>query len=132
MAPRTQLTRCEADGSTADARTSPFTMSPKLRAHAMWRGAVDFFSGGHAIFDLVRAAWREFERDYARYFAGAMVYYALVSLVPLLLLLLAALGLLLRYSDLAAVAEQQVLLTIETSFGAELCKVVSHREGFRE
>ena len=87
----------------------------------MWRGAVDFFfSGGHAILDLLRTAWKEFERDYARYFAGAMVYYALVSLVPLLLLLLAALGLLLRYSDLAAVAEQQMLRTIETSFGGEL------------
>jgi uncharacterized BrkB/YihY/UPF0761 family membrane protein len=34
-----------------------------------------------------------------------MVYYALVSLVPLLLLLLAVLGLMLRYWDLAGAAE---------------------------
>ncbi len=47
----------------------------------------------------------------------AMVYYALVSLVPLLLLLLATLGLLLRVSEMAAATEQQVLRTIETSIG---------------
>ena len=38
-----------------------------------------------------------------------MVYFALVSLIPLLLLLLSALGLLLRFSVLAAEAQQQVL-----------------------
>jgi membrane protein len=75
---------------------------------------------GYALFHLLRTAWHEYERDHARYFAGAMVYYALVSLVPLLLLLLAALGLLLRFSDLAATAGQQVLFTIETNFGTEL------------
>ncbi|HEX6997472.1 MAG TPA: YhjD/YihY/BrkB family envelope integrity protein [Gammaproteobacteria bacterium] len=69
---------------------------------------------------LVRAAWVEYERDRARYLAVAMVYYALVSLVPLLLLLLSALGLLLRFSASAAEAEQQVLLAIDASFGAEL------------
>jgi len=61
--------------------------------------------------------WSEYERDYARYFAAAMVYYALVSLVPLLLLLLGALGLLLRFSEVAASAEQDVLRTVEASFG---------------
>lgn len=75
---------------------------------------------GHALFALLRAAWREYERDHARYFAGAMVHYALVSLVPLLLLLLAVLGLLLRFSDLAVAAEQQVLRAVETSFGEDL------------
>jgi membrane protein len=75
---------------------------------------------GRALFDLLRTAWHEYEKDYARYFAGAMVYYALVSLVPLLLLLLAALGVLLRFSEVAAAVEGQVLLTIETSAGAEI------------
>jgi membrane protein len=73
-----------------------------------------------AFAGLLREAWREYERDHARYFAVAMVYYALVSLIPLLLLVLAALGLLLRYSDFAAVAEAQVLETVTASFGAEL------------
>jgi membrane protein len=47
-----------------------------------------------------------------------------MSLVPLLLLLLAALGLLLRFSDLAATAGPQVLLTIETSVGAEIRAII--------
>jgi membrane protein len=69
---------------------------------------------------LLRAAWQEYQRDYAKYFALAMVYYALVSLVPLLLLVLAALGLLLRVSTVAAAAEQQVLQTVQASFGPEM------------
>jgi hypothetical protein len=67
----------------------------------------------------LRDAWREYERDYARYFAGAMVYYALVSLIPILLLVLATLGLLLRVSAVAVTAEQQVLQAVEAGFGPE-------------
>jgi membrane protein len=49
-----------------------------------------------------------------------MVYYALMSAVPLLVLLLAILGLMLRFSDAAAAAEQQVLLTVEANLGTQL------------
>ena len=69
---------------------------------------------------LLRAAWREYERDYAKYFAGAMVYYAIVSLVPLLLLVLATLGLLLRFSDAASAAEQRILEALQGNLGPEL------------
>jgi uncharacterized BrkB/YihY/UPF0761 family membrane protein len=62
--------------------------------------------------NLLRAAWRAYVRDYARDHAAAIVYYALVALVPLLLLLLGALGLVLLLTD----------------FGAELCKVVAQRD----
>jgi membrane protein len=89
-------------------------MSEWLRANLAPR------SSRRAFARLLRTAWREYERDYARYFASAMVYYALVSLVPLLLLLLAALGLVLRFSDTAAAAEQVVLRAVEGSFGTEL------------
>ena len=74
---------------------------------------------------LMRAAWQEYERDYARYFAIAMIYYALVSLVPVLLLLLGGLGLLLRISDFAASAKKLLLETIETSFGPPLKETVA-------
>jgi membrane protein len=74
----------------------------------------------HAFVDLLRAAWIEYERDRARYFAAAMIYYAIVSLVPLLLLLLAALGLLLRFSTVAADAQEKMLLQVEAHFGPEL------------
>ena len=59
------------------------------------------------LIQLLRTSWEEFERDHARYFAAAMVYYLLVSVVPLLLVLLAVLGLMLRFSTYAAAAEQQ-------------------------
>jgi membrane protein len=75
---------------------------------------------GRVFLALLRAAWQEYEQDYARYFAGAMIYYALLSLIPLLLLLLSALGLLLRFSELAAGMQQQVLGGVEAAFGAQL------------
>src|SRR6516162_4632972 len=72
------------------------------------------------FFNLLRAAWREFERDHARYLAVAMIFYALMSLVPLLLLLLAGLGLLLRRSEVAAATEQRILESIQNGFGVDL------------
>jgi len=76
------------------------------------------------LLNLLRAAWHEYERDYARYYAAALVFYALVALVPLLLLLLGGLGLLLQHSDLVAAGAQQLLQAIETGFGAGLRSTV--------
>ena len=73
----------------------------------------------------MQAAWIEYERDRASYLAVAMVYYALVSLVPLLLLLLAALGLLLRFAATAAEAQRQMLEGIEARFGPELAATIT-------
>ena len=73
-----------------------------------------------ATLALLRVAWQEFERDHARYLATAMVYYALISLVPMLLLLLALLGLLLRFSDVARNAEHQLRSAIDASVGANV------------
>lgn len=80
---------------------------------------------GHVLATLLRAAWVEYERDHARYLAVAMIYYALVSLVPVLSLLLAALGLLLRFSAVAAEARQQTLLAIEAGFGPDLSATIT-------
>lgn len=77
-----------------------------------------------AHYNLLRKAASEYVRDYAHYFAGAMVYYALLSLVPLLVLLMAALGWLLRLSPLAVHFEQQVLNTVEITFGTDLRSAV--------
>lgn len=78
------------------------------------------------LLPLLRSAWREYERDYARYYAVAMVFYALIALVPLLLLLLGALGLLLRYSGLVAASAQQLLQAVEAGFGSHLRSTVEH------
>lgn len=80
---------------------------------------------GHAFVRLLGAAWVEYERDRAGYLAVAMIYYAIVSTIPLLLLLLAALGLLLRFSATAVEARQQVLLGVEASFGPELPRTIT-------
>src|SRR5262245_52090714 len=55
-----------------------------------------------------------------------MVYYAIVSVIPLLLLLLAGLGIALRFSAVAAETERQVLLLIETNFGPQLADSLNH------
>lgn len=75
---------------------------------------------GRAFFRLLHSTWQEYERDYARYFASAMVYYTLVSLMPLLILVLGALGLILRWSKLAEAAELQFLQAVDAGFGAPL------------
>jgi membrane protein len=98
--------------------TSGFPSAQPDATRGRWLGWLP--RHGDALRVLLRQAWIEYERDYARYFAVAMVYYALVSLVPLLLLLLAALGWFLRLSPMAVEAEQQVLAAVETGFGAEL------------
>src|SRR5262249_31474092 len=76
--------------------------------------------GNAPFLNLLRLAWIEYERDRAQYLAVAMIYYAMVSLIPLSLLLLAALGLLLRVSPVAADIQEQLLRHIEASFGAPL------------
>ena len=70
------------------------------------------------FFNLLRAAWREYELDHARYFAVAMIFYALMSLVPLLLLL--------RRSEVAAATEQRILEAIQNGFGVDLRTTVEH------
>ena len=76
------------------------------------------------LFPLLRTAWREYEHDYARYYAVAVVYYAFVSLVPLLLLVLATLGLILQYSDVAATAARNLLSSAEASLGTEVSSYI--------
>jgi membrane protein len=79
----------------------------------------------HTLGALLRAAWVEYERDRAGYLAVAISYYALLSLVPLLSLLLAALGLLLRFSQVAADARQQMLVAIDARFGPDLSAAIT-------
>ena len=80
---------------------------------------------GASIVGRLRQAWEEFQRDYAPFLAAAMVYYALLSLAPLLLLLLASLGLMLRYTEFALQTEHQVLYTLQGTVGPELPAAIS-------
>src|SRR5215471_7626189 len=74
---------------------------------------------------LLRDAWLEYQRDRARYLAVAIIYYAAICLVPLLLLALSTLGLLLRYSTTAVELEREMLMTIETRFGSQLSGMIT-------
>lgn len=75
---------------------------------------------GHRLVNLLRTAGVEYENDRAGYFAVAMIYYALVSMIPMFLLLMGALGLLLRFSPIVLEAQQHILMRIEASFGPQL------------
>jgi len=77
------------------------------------RAAVLRFAG------LLRAAWLEYERDRARYLAVAMIYYAGISLIPLLVLLLSGLGLPVRFWPTAVGAERDVLAAVEGHLGPD-------------
>ena len=79
---------------------------------------------GYSLVNLLHTAWLEYQNDRANYFAAAMIYYALVSMIPILLLLMAALGLLLRFSPIALQAQQDLLIRIETSFGPQLPQTI--------
>jgi len=72
------------------------------------------------VLKLLRSAWHEYERDYARYYAAAVVFYTLIALIPLLLLLLSGVGLLLQHSELVASRADQLLKAVEAGFGANV------------
>src|SRR5262245_27437649 len=80
--------------------------------------------GLRRLLDLLRSTRAEYERDQARYFAVAMVYYAFISLEPLLLLVAV---LMLRSPRVAAVIEEHILRFVETNFGNDLALTVDQR-----
>lgn len=77
--------------------------------------------------DLLRSTRAEYQRDQARYFAVAMVYYAFISLEPLLFLAVASLGLMLQSRRFAAVAERYVLRFVNTTFASDLALAINQR-----
>jgi YihY family inner membrane protein len=78
-----------------------------------------------ASLSLFRDAWLEYERDRAHYLAMAIIYYASITFVPILLLLLSTLGLLLRFSTTAVEIEQRTLLAIQAQAGAQLAGTIN-------
>jgi membrane protein len=75
--------------------------------------------------NLLWTAWVEYQRDRANYLGVAMIYYATVSLVPLLSLALSVVGLLLRFSHAAAEFEQKTMAALEWNFGVQLRDTIS-------
>jgi membrane protein len=79
---------------------------------------------GRSFVNLLWAAWIEYQRDRANYLGVAMIYYAMISLVPLLSLALSALGLLLRFSTTTAEFQEKTMATLEANFGLQLREMV--------
>src|SRR5262245_62719856 len=74
--------------------------------------------------ELLQFTRDEYERDQARYFALAMVYYAFVSFEPMLFLLVTSLGLMLRSPRFSATVEPYVHRFVETSLGSDLTPAI--------
>ncbi|HKW48434.1 MAG TPA: YihY/virulence factor BrkB family protein [Gemmatimonadaceae bacterium] len=90
-----------------------------------WRKVTRRTRGAFATFGgLLRDAWIEYERDRANYLAKAIIYYAGVSLIPLLLLAVSTVGLLLRFTAMAAELEHRMLNVLSARFGSELAETV--------
>jgi membrane protein len=72
------------------------------------------------IVSLLKETWEEFQNDEAERRGAALAYYAMFSIFPLILLLLASLGFVLRYWDAAIDVQQEVLSTVAQHFSPQL------------
>lgn len=76
--------------------------------------------GFKAILALLKETWAKFQQDEALQLSAALAYYALFSLFPLLLLLVALLGYVLAYLPSAQDAQSTLLAGVASNFSPEL------------
>ncbi|MGB8253092.1 MAG: YhjD/YihY/BrkB family envelope integrity protein, partial [Anaerolineaceae bacterium] len=77
----------------------------------------------HKIFlSLIQATLREYTNDQAQLMGAAMVYYAVLSLAPLILFFLSIIGFILRFSPNGSL--EQIFLVIEDQFGSQLRRAI--------
>lgn len=72
------------------------------------------------LLPLLKETGSEFQKDEAGQLGAALAYYAMFSLFPLLLLLVAGLGFVLRYWDEAIDVQQQILAAVSRNFSSQL------------
>ena len=72
------------------------------------------------LLPLLKETVSEFQDDEAGQLGAALAYYAMFSLFPLLLLLVAGLGFVLRYWDTAIDVQQQILGAVSRNFSPQL------------
>jgi membrane protein len=72
------------------------------------------------VLPLLKETWQEFQEDEAGQLGAALAYYATFSIFPLLLLLLAALGFVLRYWNSAIDVQEQILAVTAQNFSGQL------------
>jgi membrane protein len=76
------------------------------------------------VLPLLKETAQEFQKDDAGQLGAALAYYAVFSLFPLLLLLLAVLGFVLSYWDKAINVEQAILGAVSQNFSPELSQTL--------
>ena len=74
----------------------------------------------HDLLPLLKETYSEFQADQASMLGAALAYYALFSLFPLLLLLIAGLGYVLQYWDQAINAQDAILAAVSRNFSPQL------------
>src|SRR5215217_5399131 len=76
------------------------------------------------VLPLLQETGQEFQKDEAAQLGAALAYYATFSIFPLLLLLLAGLGLVLNYWPVAINAQAQILAVISQNFSPQLSETI--------
>jgi membrane protein len=71
------------------------------------------------LFSLMAETWAEFNKDEAPVFGASMAYWAMLSLAPVLMLLLAALGWLLQFWPVALDARTEMLRVLTNYLGPQ-------------
>ena len=72
------------------------------------------------LLPLLKETYSEFQADEASTLGAALAYYALFSLFPLLLLLIAGLGYVLQYWDQAINVQDEILAAVSRNFSPQL------------
>ena len=72
------------------------------------------------LLPLLKETYSEFQADEASALGAALAYYALFSLFPLLLLLIAGLGYVLKYWDQAINVQDEILTAVSRNFSPQL------------
>lgn len=74
---------------------------------------------------LLKDTWTEFQQDEAGQRGAALSYYAMFSIFPLLLLLLAIFGLVVQYTDAGQDARTTIISTVSRTFGSTFGSTLS-------
>src|SRR5262245_42263687 len=77
------------------------------------------------LLPLLKETIDEFQSDEAGELGAALAYYAMFSLFPLLLLLIATLGYVLRYWPEAIDVQQEILNAVEQNFSSEVSQLLA-------
>src|SRR6185295_17703143 len=78
------------------------------------------------IIPLLKETWSEFQKDEVGQLGAALAYYAMFSLFPLLLLLVAGLGYILQYLPEAIDVQTQILDAVGRNFSPEVSALLSN------